>query len=153
MQSSPLTQASHTNPIYQWYVNTGSGWTPAVGARYQGANTATLTVVSVLEMMSGYQYMVRVSGICTPYIESIPVTLTVTRQAEITQHPVSLTLCEGQPAVFTVNAGLTTNPSYQWEISSDGGMTWAPVAGANYRNIHHCCGWLQPTTTRLTVPL
>ncbi len=119
-----------TNPLYQWYVNSGSGWTPATGARYQGANTATLTVVSVLEMMSGYQYLVRVSGSCIPYIESIPVTLTVTRQAEITQHPASLTLCEGQPAVFTVNAGLTTNPSYQWEISSDGGMTWAPLAGA-----------------------
>ncbi len=119
-----------TNPLYQWYVDSGSGWTLATGARYQGANTATLTVVSVLEMMSGYQYMVRVSGSCIPYIESIPVTLTVTRQAEITQHPASLTLCEGQPAVFTVNAGLTTNPSYQWEISSDGGMTWAPLAGA-----------------------
>ncbi len=119
-----------TNPVYQWYVNPGSGWTPATGARYQGANTATLTVVSALEMMSGYQYLVRVSGSCIPYVESIPVTLTVTRQAEVTQHPVSLTLCEGQPAVFTVNAGLTTNPSYQWEISVDGGMSWLPIPGA-----------------------
>jgi PKD repeat protein len=119
-----------TNPIYQWFVDSGSGWTPAAGARYQGASTATLTVVSALEMMSGYQYKVRVSGICTPYVESLPVTLTVTRQAEITQHPVSLTLCEGQPAVFAVNAGLTTNPSYVWEISSDGGMTWTIIPGA-----------------------
>ncbi len=119
-----------TNPVYQWYVNTGTGWTPAAGARYQGANTATLTVVSTLEMMSGYQYRVRVSGICTPYVESTPVTLTVTRQAEITQHPASLTLCEGAAATFTVNAGLTTNPSYQWESSLDGGVTWAPIGGA-----------------------
>ena len=120
-----------TNPVYQWYVDSGSGWTPATGARYQGANTATLTVVSALEMMSGYRYMARVSGICTPYVESVPVILTVTRQAEITQHPVSLTLCEGQAATFTVNAGLTTNPSYQWESSSDGGVTWTAIAGAN----------------------
>jgi len=118
-----------TNPMYQWYVNTGTIWTPAMGARYQGANTDTLTVVSTLEMMSGYQYMVRVSGTCAPYAESIPVTLTVTRQAEITQHPVSLTLCEGATATFTVSAGLTTNPSYQWERSLDGGATWAPIAG------------------------
>ncbi|HOT16726.1 MAG TPA: hypothetical protein PLB07_03640, partial [Bacteroidales bacterium] len=119
-----------TSPVYQWYVDSGSGWTPATGARYQGANTSTLTVVSALEMMSGYQYMVRVSGICTPYVESMPVTLTVTRQAEITQHPASITLCEGQAAIFTVNAGLTTNPSYQWERSLDGGATWTSIAGA-----------------------
>ena len=119
-----------TSPVYQWYVDSGSGWTPATGARYQGANTSTLTVVSALEMMSGYQYMVRVSGICTPYVESMPVTLTVTRQAEITQHPASITLCEGQAAIFTVNAGLTTNPSYQWERSLDGGANWTPIAGA-----------------------
>ena len=118
-----------TNPVYQWYVNTGSGWTPATGARYQGANTATLTVVSTLEMMSGYQYRVRVSGTCTPYVESDPVTLTVTRQAEIVQHPVSLILCEDETATFTVDAGLTTNPSYQWERSLDGGSTWAPLPG------------------------
>ncbi|MDM8002928.1 MAG: PKD domain-containing protein, partial [Bacteroidota bacterium] len=118
-----------TNPVYQWFVNTGTGWTPATGARYQGANTATLTVVSALEMMSGYQYRVRVSGTCTPFVESDPVTLTVTRQAEITQHPASLTLCEGSAATFTVNAGLTTNPAYSWERSLDGGMTWTPIAG------------------------
>ena len=119
-----------TNPVYQWYVNTGSGWTPAVGARYQGANTNTLTVVSVLESMSGYQYRLRVSGSCAPFVESNAVTLTVTRQAEITQHPASLTLCEGAPVSFTVNAGLTTTPSYQWERSTDGGLTWAPIVGA-----------------------
>ena len=59
-----------TNPVYQWYVNPGTGWTPAVGARYQGATTNTLTVVSALEIMSGYQYRLRVSGSCTPYVES-----------------------------------------------------------------------------------
>ncbi len=119
-----------TNPRYQWYVNTGSGWNPVVGARYQGATTATLTVVSALEIMSGYEYRVRVSGDCAPYVESVPVMLTVTRQAEITQHPVSLTLCEGQPATFTVNAGLTTGPSFQWERSDDGGATWTAIPGA-----------------------
>jgi PKD repeat protein len=119
-----------SNPLYQWYVNTGSGWTPATGARYQGSNTATLTVVSVLEMMSGYQYMVRVSGTCIPYVESVPVTLTVTRQAEITQHPASLTLCEGAAATFAVSAGLTTNPTYEWQKSTDGAVTWTTIGGA-----------------------
>jgi PKD repeat protein len=81
--------------------------------------------------MSGYQYRLRVNGSCLPFVESDAVILTVTRQAEITQHPASLNLCEGAAASFTVNAGLTTSPSFQWEISNDGGVTWAPVAGAN----------------------
>jgi PKD repeat protein len=119
-----------TSPVYQWFVNSGTGWTPAVGARYQGATTNTLTVVSALEAMSGYRYFLRVTGTCAPAVNTDTVTLSVTRQAEITQHPASLILCEGAPAGFTVNAGLTTNPSYQWEISTDGGLSWAPIAGA-----------------------
>ncbi len=119
-----------TNPQYQWYVNAGSGWTPAVGARYQGATTNTLTVVSVLESMSGYRYYLRVSGPCTPIAATDTVMLTVTRQAEITQHPQSLVLCEGAPAVFAVNAGLTTNPAYEWQISTDGGLNWTTIPGA-----------------------
>ena len=81
--------------------------------------------------MSGYQYRLRVSGSCIPFVESNAVTLTVTRQAEITQHPVSVTVCETSPVTFTVNAGLTTIPSYQWERSVDGGLTWGPIVGAN----------------------
>ncbi len=62
-------------------------------------------------------------------MESDAVTLTVTRQAEITQHPAGLTLCEGTAASFTVSAGLTTNPAYSWERSLDGGMTWTAISG------------------------
>ncbi len=120
-----------TNPHYQWYVNTGSSWSIVSGSRYQGSTTNTLTIVSVLELMSGYQYLVRITGDCPPYIESAPVTLTVTRQAEITQQPISQVVCEGASASFTVNAGLTTAPSYQWQISTDFGTTWSDIAGAN----------------------
>ncbi len=119
-----------TNPVYQWYVNTGSGWNIVSGSRYQGANSSTLTIVSVLELMSGYQYKVRVSGDCLPYVESVAVVLTVTHPTEITQQPVSQTVCEGMPVSFTVNAGSTSSSSYQWEVSSDGGTTWTPIPGA-----------------------
>ncbi|MCX6326558.1 MAG: PKD domain-containing protein, partial [Bacteroidia bacterium] len=116
-----------TNPVYAWYVNTGSGWSLASGARYSGTNTNTLTVVGVLESMSGYTFKVRVTGTCNPYVESTPVLLTVTRQAEITSQPVSVTLCEGAIAPFAVNAGLTTGPSYQWQLLV--GAVWQDVIG------------------------
>ncbi len=74
--------------------------------------------------------MVRVLVLYSVFAADCTVTLTVTRQAEITQHPQSLVLCEGAPAVFAVNAGLTTNPSYEWQISTDGGLNWLPIPGA-----------------------
>jgi PKD repeat protein len=115
-----------TNPVYAWYIDTGSGWTLASGLGYLG-NTSTLTVSTVSVSMSGYKFKVRVSGTCNPYIESNSVTLTVTRQAEITSQPSSVTLCEGAKAKFMVNAGLTTGPSYQWQqyISS----VWQDITG------------------------
>jgi gliding motility-associated-like protein len=116
-----------TNPTYIWYVNTSGTWNIATGPRYTGTYTSTLTVAAVIESMTGYQYMVRVSGTCSPYIESVPVSLTVTRQAEITQQPLDVTLCEGEDATFTVNAGLTTGPSYEWQLFD--GTNWNTLPG------------------------
>lgn len=118
------------NPHYQWYVNSGSGWNPVSGTRYIGGTTSTLTVVSVIELMSGYQYRVRVTGDCLPYAESVPVTLTVQHPPEITQQPSGEETCEGTAATFTVNAGATNNPAYQWQVSTDG-TTWTNIPGAN----------------------
>jgi len=139
VQPQPVTVCSGDNavftvdagatpvPVYSWYVNNGSGWNLVSGPRYSGSNTNTLTVVSVLESMSGYTYRVRISGTCPPPIESDPAVLTVTRQAEISQQPLSVTVCEGGSATFTVNAGLTTNPTYRWQQYD--GSVWQDIAG------------------------
>jgi len=124
-----VNSGSTANAKYQWYVNSGSGWNAVSGTRYLGGTNDTLTIVSVIELMSGYQYRVRVTGDCAPYAESAPVTLTVVHQAEITQQPSSQESCEGTAATFTVNAGLTTNPTYQWQLSTDG-VTWTNISGA-----------------------
>lgn len=45
----------------------------------------------------------------------------------------SADICEGDNTVFTLTgtvAGGYTNPSYQWQVSTDGGTTWTDIAGA-----------------------
>ena len=48
----------------------------------------------------------------------------------ITKQPSSLTLNEGQNAIFEASASGFPAPSVQWELSSDGGATWSAIEGA-----------------------
>lgn len=112
---------------FAWYVNTGFGWNLAIGSRYQGTFNDTLTVVSVSESMSGNKFRVRVSGVCDPFVDSDEVSLTVTRQAEIISSPANVNICEDGSAIFSVNAGLTTGPTYIWQIFN--GTIWEDIPG------------------------
>lgn len=47
----------------------------------------------------------------------------------ITSQPSPQTVCEGNPATFTITASGTT-PTYQWYESTNGGATWSPILGA-----------------------
>lgn len=44
--------------------------------------------------------------------------------------PANANACVGTSATFTVTAAGTT-PSYQWQVSTDGGTTWTDIAAAN----------------------
>ncbi len=48
----------------------------------------------------------------------------------VTTPPANTNACVGTNAVFTVVAGGTT-PSYQWEVSTNGGANWSIIPGAN----------------------
>jgi alpha-tubulin suppressor-like RCC1 family protein len=47
---------------------------------------------------------------------------------KITKQPVSVTVEEGQTAVFESTATGTPEPTVRWEVSSDGGTTWRRIA-------------------------
>lgn len=47
----------------------------------------------------------------------------------ITAQPVNTSACSGSDATITVTATGQT-PAYQWQVSTDGGTNWNPVAGA-----------------------
>jgi immunoglobulin I-set domain protein len=56
--------------------------------------------------------------------------LTVTAGPVITVNPTNQALNAGQTATFTAAATGTPTPTVQWQVSTDGGSTFNPVAGA-----------------------
>jgi hypothetical protein len=48
----------------------------------------------------------------------------------VTTPPVSQSVTAGQDATFTAAASGTATPTVQWQVSTNGGTTWNPVAGA-----------------------
>jgi alpha-tubulin suppressor-like RCC1 family protein len=52
----------------------------------------------------------------------------------ITQQPDSITVAEGSGATFDVRVVSTFDPSYQWQRSNDGGVSFADIPGATQRS-------------------
>ncbi|MEO7271910.1 MAG: hypothetical protein ABIX28_25285, partial [Vicinamibacterales bacterium] len=70
----------------------------------------------------------------------------------IATHPVSLTITEGQSAQFDcATNGPPTKPDYRWQYSSDGGINWQLLAGANV--VPHYSGTTTDTLRLVNVPL
>jgi gliding motility-associated-like protein len=119
--------ATGTNLTYQWEESTDNGntWTPL-----QGQTKATLNLSHAGFAMNGRLYRSLVSGACTPAVASNAALLTVNSLAAITSQPVSVVVCAGDVAHFAIttnNSGL----SYQWQVSTNNGISWANIAGAN----------------------
>ena len=114
--------ATGSSLTYQWQENTGSGF-----VNISGATAASYTKPSVLASMSGYQYRVLVTGLCSPPTTSGSATLTVNVAPAITAQPADQVVCEGANAIFNVTAtgaGLT----YQWQVNTGSGFT--DISGA-----------------------
>ena len=110
---------------YQWQVDTGSGFGNIVSE-----TASTLTLSNVTSAMNGYSYRVIVTGSCGPAVTSGGALLTVNEQPEITSSPINRVICDGDNTSFTVNAGVTTGASYQWQVSTNGGASYAGVTNA-----------------------
>ncbi|HEX4877637.1 MAG TPA: T9SS type A sorting domain-containing protein [Chitinophagaceae bacterium] len=123
---------SGTGIIYQWQVNTGSGFTNiSNGGIYSGASSATLTVSPVATSMNGYQYRCLLSNstCLTPGVSNTA-TLTINSLPAISAHPQNATICAGSNNAFTVTAS-GTGIAFQWQVSTDGGVTFTNITGAN----------------------
>ncbi len=119
---------------YQWQVSpTGcaGAFTNVVnGVVYSGATTAALTITAAPASMNGSAYRVVITGTCAPDVTSNCALLTVISPVAITTQPANTEGCSGSNASFTV-AGSGTGIIYQWQVSTDGGVNWTNLTGAN----------------------
>lgn len=118
--------ASGSANTYQWQVSTNGGVT---FTDIPGATAATLTVSNVTPAMNNNQYHAVISSCIGVPLNSGNAILTVTNAATIVNNPADVTACQATDAVFT-SLGAGTNISYQWQVSTDGGLTFTNIPGA-----------------------
>ena len=116
-----------TGRTYKWYTYTGTGWAQVNnGGNYSGATTATLNITNMTATANTKTllYYCSVTGTCNVQSSAV-CTLTVHAKPAITANPVNITRCHGFGNIdFKVTAN-GTNITYQWQISTNGGSTWA----------------------------
>lgn len=127
---------SGTGIIYQWQINTGSGFTNLTdGGVYSGSAAATLNITGAIVSMNTYQYRCLLStASCTTPTVSNAATLTVNTLPAISAHPQNVTLCRSSSTSFSVTAS-GTSISYQWQVDSTGTGFVNILTGSYYSGI------------------
>lgn len=127
-------------PGYQWRLGAGAltdgalGSGACSGATVAGATTATLTLTSVPIGCSGSTFTVVVSNGVAPDATSSAATLTVNpapvAPAITTQPATEVVVTAGAAATFSAAASGVPSPTVQWQVSTDGGASYANITGA-----------------------
>jgi hypothetical protein len=114
-QGSPTVPLTATGTGLLWY-------TAATG----GTGTATAPTPSTATTGATTYYVSQTTGVCEGPRTAI--TVTVTSAPSITAQPLDITSC-ATTATFNVTA-TGTGLTYQWFVSTDAGVSYAPIAGA-----------------------
>jgi hypothetical protein len=116
--------ATGTNISYQWQVSTNGGTSYS---NIAGATSSTLAVNNLTASMNANLYRLVVSGTCAPNAVSNAALLTVISPVTIAQNAVSSTICETGNVSFTATGNSSVAVIYQWQVSTDGGVSWNNV--------------------------
>jgi hypothetical protein len=128
--------ASGTPPLsYQWYVG-------ASGTTTSPISGATASIYTTPLLTSTTSYWVLVSNSISPPVDSSTATITVEIPPAITTQPVSQTAIIGKNPQFMVAASGTPPLTYQWQVSTNGGLSWS-----NMSNVPPYSGATTPTLT------
>jgi hypothetical protein len=121
--------ATGTALTYQWQVSNDGGSTYsnlANGGFYSTVTTATLNISNATDVMNTSRYRCVIGGTCTPSAASAAALLTVFTPVTFTAQPANKTICAtGNTSLSVTAAG--TLPTYQWQISTDGGATFTSL--------------------------
>lgn len=120
-----FTASAPGTPIYQWQVNTGTGFN-----NISGASNPSYTINSPTSGQNGNIYHVLVTGTCG-VTTSNDATLTIKSPPQITTQPLDVSSCNGANASFSVVAA-GSNLSYQWQVSISGcGGPFSNISSSN----------------------
>ncbi len=114
-------------PTVQWQVSTNAGLTYSNDTSDAGNTTGTLTVANTTTTLSGRRYravFTNSAGSAT----TAAVALTVNAKMEapkVTTNPAAKTVTAGTSATFTAAASGLPAPKVQWQVSTNGGATYA----------------------------
>ncbi len=126
-QTAGFTAAASGSPAptLQWQVSSDGGLT---WSDLPGATSATLSFTAAASQSGNRYRAVFSNGSGTATTDAA--TLTVNTPPQITSQPADLTVDDGQTAGFTAAASGSPAPTVQWQVSSDGGLTWSDLPGA-----------------------
>jgi hypothetical protein len=124
-------EANGTGLTYQWQLDNGSGFSDFTdGGAYAGSSSNTLSINSVTTSFNNIQYRCVVSGTCAAPASSTAATLTVNEPVVVTSSPVDVEKCSGTDATFSVSGYSIPVILYQWQVSTNGGISWSGIPGA-----------------------
>jgi len=107
--------ATGTSLVYQWQVNTGSGFTNLSNdATYSGVTNSTLNIVSAASNFNSYQFRCVLTTFSSCPKFSNTATLKVNSLANIIAQPTNMMVCEGGSASSNINAA-GTGLVYKWQ--------------------------------------
>jgi alpha-tubulin suppressor-like RCC1 family protein len=120
------TASGFPTPSIKWELSTNGGETFSA---VTGGTSNPLTVIAVKTSQNGRLYRATFKNAAGTITSQVAV-LTVQKAPAITKQPSAVTVEEGQSAVFEATASGFPAPTVQWQLSTDGGASWEPVAGA-----------------------
>ena len=113
-------------PTVQWQLSTDSGasWGDIGGANATSYTTPTLTLSE--DQQQYRAVFTNASGSATTNAATVDVVATPV----VTLDPTNATQEPGETATFTSTASGDPTPTVQWQVSTDGGSSWADIGGA-----------------------
>ena len=111
-------------PSVQWQLSTNG----STFANLRGATGLSFTINAVTAGQNGYRYRAVFTN--SAGSATTAVALTVQSAPSVTKSPSSVAVSAGQTATFTASAAGSPTTSVQWQVSTDGGKTYADISGA-----------------------
>ena len=143
---SVTASTSSGTPTYQWERSDDGGVNYVTVGGATSATYTTPTLVYATDGADRYRCIVSLVGAAGSLTSNFAV-LTVLRVITIQTQPQSQAVIEGGTATFNIGAQITSDViSYQWEKSTDNGLNFNAISGANSST------YTTPTTSYPTTP-